>query len=269
MRPQEWIHIAVVCGIALLALLRPIAPRQRLKVFVLAITVVAAILASRFLLDGPASRIVRDWLPAALLLIPYWQVGQFFVTPSPTFQNRLLASDARLFARFPALIESRASFWARYLEFAYMICYPVVPLGFGALLLAHHSSTADQYWTNVVLSSDLCFVSTIFLPALPPRLLAADAAMPSIPRTELRSMNLEVLKRGSIQAITFPSAHVASTMAVALVLLRVIPACGAVFLFIALSIACGAFLGRYHYAWDVAAGALLAVGVFLATLIFF
>jgi PAP2 superfamily len=269
MRPQEWIHACVVCGIALLALFRPIAAKRRLKVFVLAIVAVSAILAVRFSVGGPASRIVREWLPAALLLIPYWQAGQFFVEPDTALQNRLLASDARLFARFPSLIESRASFLARYLEFAYMICYPVAPLGFGVLLIARHSSAANVYWTNAVLSSDLCFVSTIFLPALPPRLLAADAAMPSVPRTELRSVNLEVLKRASIQAITFPSAHVASMMAVALVLLRVIPVCGGIFLLIAVSIACGAFLGRYHYAWDVVAGTVLATAIFFASSVFF
>jgi membrane-associated phospholipid phosphatase len=269
MRPQEAIHIGVVSAITLLAIFRPIASQRRLRVIVLAVLAVGAILAARFLLSGSASRVVRDWLPAALLLVPYWQAGQFFTEPDTRLQNRLLAYDARLFARLPVLMESRASFWARYLEFAYLICYPVVPLGFGALWIAHHSSATNFYWTNVVVSSDVCFLCTIFLPALPPRLLTADAAMPSIPSTELRSVNLEVLNRGSIQAITFPSAHVASTMAVAFVLLRVMPASGAIFLVIALSIACGAFLGRYHYAWDVAAGALLAMGAFLATLLFF
>lgn len=269
MRPQELIHIGVVCALALLALVRRIGARRRVKVILLAAVAVAAILAARFWAGGMASRIIRDWLLAALLLIPYWQAGQFFLGSDAALQDRLLASDARLFARFPSLVESRASFWTRYLEFAYMICYPVVPLGFGALLLTHHSSSANFYWSNVVLSSDLCFVSTIFIPALPPRLLSADAATQSVTRTELRSVNLEVLKRGSIQAITFPSAHVASTMAVALALVRVIPPLGAMFLLIAFSIACGAFLGRYHYAWDVAAGALLAAAIFITTLFFF
>ena len=70
----------------------------------------------------------------------------------------------------------------------------------------------------------------------------------------MRKLNLEVLNRGSIQAITFPSAHVASTMAAALVLVWFVPLAGAIFLAIAVSIAIGAFLGRYHYFLDVAAG---------------
>jgi membrane-associated phospholipid phosphatase len=82
-------------------------------------------------------------------------------------------------------------------------------------------------------------------------------------------LNLEVLNRGSIQAITFPSAHVASTTAVALVLARFLPVTGAIFLVIAASIAIGAFLGRYHYFLDVALGAIEAAAVFLVCLLVF
>jgi len=185
--------------------------------------------------------------------------------PDERIQNRLLAADAKLFAAFPRLARSRGAFWAAYLETAYLICYPMVPLGFGVLLLAHHSAATNFYWTVVVSASDLCFLCTIFVPAMPPRVLAEDPASRKVAGNEVRSLNLEVLNRGSIQAVTFPSAHVASTMAAALVLLRVSPAWGAVFLIAGVSIALGAFLGRYHYAWDVAAGALLAAGVFLAS----
>ena len=85
----------------------------------------------------------------------------------------------------------------------------------------------------------------------------------------IRKLNLEVLNRGSIQAITFPSAHVASTTAVALVLTRFMPVTGAIALAIAASIAIGAFLGRYHYFLDVALGAIEAAGVFVVCLMVF
>ena len=86
---------------------------------------------------------------------------------------------------------------------------------------------------------------------------------------EVRKLNLEVLNRGSIQAITFPSAHVASTMAVALVLTRFLPKTGAIFVVVAVSIALGAFLGRYHYFLDVALGAIEAVIIFLVCVLVF
>lgn len=269
MRPQESIHIAAAGAMLLLAFFRPLGSRRRGRILLLGVVPLFAILVARFEIAGAASRIVRDWLPAALLLIPYWQAGQFFPGPDARIQNRLLAADARFFARFPRLAGSRGAFWAAYFETAYLVCYPLVPLGFGVLLLTHHSSAANFYWSVVVLASDICFLCTIFVPALPPRVLPGDFASGAVSGNEVRALNLAVLNRGSIHAITFPSAHVASTMAAALVLLRVAPACGAAFLIAAVSIALGALLGRYHYAWDVAAGALLAAGVFLASLFIF
>jgi len=97
----------------------------------------------------------------------------------------------------------------------------------------------------------------------PPRLLPQQEASPGARENEVRKVNLEVLNRGSIQAITFPSAHVASTAAAALVLVRFMPLAGAVFLAIAVSIAVGAFLGRYHYFLDVVLGVVEATAVFL------
>jgi membrane-associated phospholipid phosphatase len=80
-------------------------------------------------------------------------------------------------------------------------------------------------------------------------------------RQKIRSVNLFILRHASIQLNTFPSAHVASTIGASLVLMRFAPAMGIVFLMIALSIATGAVVGRYHYALDVILGAVLAVGI--------
>ena len=48
----------------------------------------------------------------------------------------------------------------------------------------------------------------------------------------------------------------------------VAPAVGAIFLFFAIGIAGGAFIGRYHYAVDVLLGAGLAVISFVTVLFF-
>jgi len=44
-------------------------------------------------------------------------------------------------------------------------------------------------------------------------------------------------------------------------LLRIVPLAGAAFLFVSISIAVAAVVGRYHYALDVLAGATIAVAV--------
>jgi len=270
MRASEWIQIAFAFGIGLLAWARPLEMRRRLRIALLAVIVPAAILMARYALHGLAGSVVRDWLPAALLLIPYWQAGQFFTGPDERIQKWLAQTDEKALHVLRRIVGgSENGRWAGYFETAYLMCYPLVPIGMAALYLGHHRAAADFYWIVVVLASDICFAVTIFVPAMPPRLIPEQAAESRVAANSVRKLNLEVLNRGSIQAITFPSAHVASTTAVALVLTRFMPLTGAIFLVIAASIAIGAFLGRYHYFLDVAVGALEAAAVFLFCLLVF
>jgi membrane-associated phospholipid phosphatase len=267
MRASEWIQIAFAFGIALLAWARPLGMRRRLRIALLAFIVPAAILMARYGLHGFGGSVVRDWLPTALLLIPYWQAGQFFTGPDERIQKWLAQTDEKVMRVLQRIIgSSENGGWARYFETAYLMCYPLVPIGLAALYLGHRRAAADFYWIVVVLASDICFAVTIFVPAMPPRLIPEQAAESRVATNNVRKLNLEVLNRGSIQAITFPSAHVASTTAVALVLTRFLPITGAIFLVIAASIAIGAFLGRYHYFLDVALGAIEAAAVFLVCL---
>jgi membrane-associated phospholipid phosphatase len=264
MRASEWVQIGFSVGLALLAWLRPIDARRRFRIALFAIAVVAAIMVARFALRGYWASIVRDWLPAVLLLFPYWQAGQFFTGANKRIEERLGRIDQRVLQWLAGMGwsgEQRG--WATYFESAYLMCYPLVPVGLGVLYTAHHRAAADFYWVVVVLASDICFATTTFVPAMPPRLLIDRGMLNSADGNDVRKLNLEVLNRGSIQAITFPSAHVASTMAAALVLLWFLPVAGTIFLAIAISIAIGAFLGRYHYFLDVVLGAALALIVFV------
>jgi len=270
MRASEWIQIVFVFGIGLLAWMRPLEARRRLRIALLTIIVPVAILVARFAFDGFARSVVRDWLPAALLLVPYWQAGQFFTGPDERIQKWLAQTDEKALHVLRRIVgSSENGGWARYFETAYLMCYPLVPIGLVALYLGHHRAAADFYWIVVVLASDICFAVTIFVPALPPRLVPGQTVEFGVAANEVRKLNLEVLNRGSIQAITFPSAHVASTTAVALVLTRFMPVTGAILMVIAASIAIGAFLGRYHYFFDVALGAIEAAAVFLVCLLIF
>jgi membrane-associated phospholipid phosphatase len=83
------------------------------------------------------------------------------------------------------------------------------------------------------------------------------------PPGKVRALNLWILRHASIHANTFPSAHVASTTACALVVLWLAPGIGWVFLAIAILIALGTASGRYHYAADAILGVITALAAFL------
>ena len=86
--------------------------------------------------------------------------------------------------------------------------------------------------------------------------------------SRIHALASRVVQGATTGVNTFPSGHVAASLAIALELTRLAPAVGAIFLFFAIGIAGGAFIGRYHYAVDVLLGAGLAVISFVTVLFF-
>jgi membrane-associated phospholipid phosphatase len=83
----------------------------------------------------------------------------------------------------------------------------------------------------------------------------------------MASVNTAVLARVSHQLNTFPSGHVAVSIAAAACVLTVSWPAGLVFAMVAVGVAIGAVVGRYHYVMDVLVGVvvgLLAVVIFRA-----
>jgi len=221
---------------------------------------------SRRWLSPVASSILNDWIPVPLLLIPYWQVGQFFTGADPEAARRLADFDRAVFRTLgiKPRENSLGPAMSGYLELAYLLVYPVVPAGLGILYMAGLERFADYYWLVVLTATYTCFGITLFVRAMPPRTLS-DYELFRMSPSKIGSMNHFILRRASIHAITFPSAHVGSAMATAFVLLRLEPWAGLIFLMIALSIAVATVTGGYHYAADVLLASLVALVVFAAT----
>ena len=267
MRAPDWLNLLFFSLFMVLAWLLPLARGQRARVMTIGAAgtgLIFAVHAAERVLAAPAVSVIRNWLPAPLTLMVYWQAGQFSRPPNERLQTWLLRLEHELLG---AVLGHRASKWrhrwmAEYLEFAYLFCYPLVPLGVGALYLLHLGRFADQYWNLVLPSTYLCYALLPFAQTLPPRMLAQEQRF-SPPSTKIRALNLWILRHASIQVNTFPSAHVAATMAASLALIRVAPLAGLGFLWVAISIAVGAVVGRYHYAADALLGTAMAVAVFL------
>jgi membrane-associated phospholipid phosphatase len=202
-------------------------------------------------------------MPLVYLLVGYWLPALLVRRTNPRFEQRLLNVDRRLFgadglARFErraprALIE--------YLELAYLLCYAVVPAGYACLVLAGRGAgTIDRFWSVVLLASFLCYG---LLPWIPTRAPRAIEPLRGTARSTIRRMNLAVLNRASVQWNTFPSGHTAASLATALAVGHEMPVAGFVLGLLALSIAAGSVVGRYHYAADAIVGAVVAVLAFV------
>lgn len=78
-------------------------------------------------------------------------------------------------------------------------------------------------------------------------------------RGGVQTLNLGIIQRASIQINTFPSAHAAASMAVALAITQVDLLIGGILIWLALSIAAAAAVCRYHFTADVVIGTLIAI----------
>ena len=259
MRSSEWVSFVYFAALTAIARFRPLPSARRVQITAIGVlSSVAVVTGAR--LAAPA---VRDWMPPLVILAGYFLSGRFFVKPSPSFEGWLIAWDRRLLGD-PA---TRFSHWPRavlaYLEIVYMGCFVLVPAGFAALAWTGRSALADSYWTLVTAAEFGSFASLGIVQARPPWMVERKAVLSDRSVHRAASMMVEHL---TIHANTFPSGHVAGSLAVALAVMRAMPELGLVLLFLAGSIAVACVVGRYHYIVDVMAGVLLTGGIwFLVT----
>jgi membrane-associated phospholipid phosphatase len=114
----------------------------------------------------------------------------------------------------------------------------------------------------VLLGGFTCYGPLPWLISSPPRVRDGEAQHSA---SGLRRLNLHILRRASHGFNTFPSGHVAVSVAAALAVLELSPSAGAAALVASFAIAAGAVAGRYHYAIDVIAGALAGAAASLLT----
>lgn len=280
LRVAERIVLAFFFLAALASLLHPLSLRDRLLVWALNLAVAGVLLLlGRF---GHQDRsefmaALRGWLPCVLIIAAYRESG-LFLSPDPNHHLDYL------FIRwdhvvlechtFRSLVAFCSPWIERYMELAYLLTYPFIPAGFGAIYWAGRKSNtgpydaakrADRFWTTVLLAVLTSYALYPFFPLTPPRVLFHDLPGPAV-EPLLRQMNFWVLERYSVQACIFPSGHVAGAVATALAVRADRPRLGVLFLIAAASIAASTVFGRYHYSADAVAGALVGVGAYaLAT----
>lgn len=197
-------------------------------------------------------------LPSLVLLAGYWLSGLLFVEPNGRLEARLLSVDEALVGRtgLVARFNRAPQAIVEYFELTYLLVYPIVPAAVLTLALGGHEREVGRLWAVVMLSEFICYGMLPWLPTRPPRAIEPGPTGP--PRGLARRLNLRIAARASIQANTLPSGHAAGAFAVALAVGSAMPAAGALFLVLAISISIAAVAGRYHYAVDSILGVLLA-----------
>jgi membrane-associated phospholipid phosphatase len=257
LRSSDWVALLYFLYLAGVCWLRPLPAWRRLYVTAISLATAGLVLASRGV--SPA---VHNWVPLVYIGVGYYLTGRLFVAPSEALESWLLAWDRRLlgdpttrFARWPAPLVA-------YLDIVYTFTFVLLPAGFGVLAATGRSALADHYWT-LVLAADLgAFAPLSVFQTRPPWILERA---PDLPARSVHRMASFMVRHATIRVNTFPSGHVAVSLAVAFAIAGVMPAVGALMLILAISIAIACVVGRYHYAMDVVAGVALAGVVWAVT----
>lgn len=213
-----------------------------------------------------AGTVLRDFLPAVLMPVVYWQSGRFATHINKGFQATLQRFDSTwLSGLMRSLTRPRLRWIVALLEFAYLSCYVLVPAALAVLHLAREQHHANEYWIVPLAATYPCYVFTAFVPTHPPRSIETHSR--TTPPGKIRRFNLWIVRWFSIQWNTFPSAHVTATLGSSLALFHFVPRVGLVFVPISVAIALGAVLGRYHYAADILVAVVFTAAVYAAVLL--
>lgn len=255
----QWItaSVAFFLYVAILALTLPRVPR-RARLLAAAGSCVG-LLVCIVARAQSAADVLTGWiLPPILLLLGYWTSGLLFSAPMPRAERALEAADVALNVDRCATAVPR---WlAELLELAYAGIYPLIPLALFIHLWTSTEPDGHRFWTVILTTDYLCFAVLPWVQTRPPRALRSGD--PWIAR--MRTFNLKLIGKASIQVNTFPSGHAAEALAAALLVLDAPWPLAAYVALAAVLVSAGAVLGRYHYAADAIAGWFVAIGVWLA-----
>ena len=246
MRSSEWIAFLYFLYLAAVCWLRPLPLSQRLIVTAVSLAVAAVV---RLVASAPL--FIRDWAPLLYATVAYFLTGRLFVRPSEkleswlmSWDHRLLGDPTRRFAHWPG-------WFVAYLDVVYMFCFLLLPGGFAALVATGHATQANHYWT-MVLAADLgAFAPLSVFQTRPPWALEPQ---PVLADNMARRLATHMVRHATIGVNTFPSGHVAVSLAAALAVIGSMPVTGSVLLILAVSVTLACSVGRYHYVVDIACG---------------
>ena len=269
-RWSEWVVLAFLLYAAILAWRLPAAPPDSRRIELLNPALIAACVLLIYLNSAwhsLALSVARDWLPLAMVLLAYREMGWFALRHSPALELRWVVWD-RLILRGggKAAIESLGPLLPGVLEISYSLVYALAPFALTILYFCRGRGRADRLLFVFCFAVLLCYAQFPFWPSEPPRAVFFGQDFPAYD-TAFRRFNWWMLGAYGIHTSVFPSAHVAGAFASAFGMRLALPSrpwAGRLLFSVAVLIAIATVYGRYHYAADAAAGLAVALLAFSA-----
>ncbi len=244
--------------VSALAIILPLAGETRLRIWG-----VNLLLGGLFAYLSHAPKALRDWLPAALILLAYKEMGWLAQPHYDINRETAWVQWDRLVlghGGVKALIESAGPAIPGLLELCYLLVYVMVPVSIG-LATIYARDRVEQLTFPLLVTCLLTYALFPFFPSEPPRTVFPTDLVPTY-QTLFRQINWYICGGYGIHTSVFPSGHVSSAIAATVGVYRLMPqrrwAWGTLTL-VAIGIFIATVYGRYHYLVDSLAGALVAV----------
>ncbi len=215
----------------------------------------------------------HDWLPAFLFITVFEEVSFLSLSIRGEWQNAHLIAFESLFFSTPPTLWMHAhvpSWMVEVLEFGYFFFYPLYPV-FGGMYWAWRRrprfAGAFRRLTDALsIGYVFCYTTYLLFPTQSPANRMGVQQLSSAHTGPFRAMVRLIQSHGGVHGNAFPSAHIMLAFEVLMFVCRFLPR-AAPWLLVPILLMCGgAIYDGYHYASDVAAGALLGIMVALGFL---
>lgn len=221
---------------------------------------------------GKSWSVVRDWLPAPLLLIAYWSAdwvphgpGQRSLEHALIGWDRIVLNDWGV----RAAVERLGPLLPTILELAYLVVYAVPPLAIAYFYLRRERRRLEDFLFPFLLGTLTTYALLPYFPSEGPRVVFAGADLPAY-ETVFHRLNLWILDTGDIRSSVFPSGHVTVAFSAAFAMLLALPdrrRVGWILMVIGVLVLVDTVYGRYHYAADGLAGLTISAAAFGCVLV--
>jgi membrane-associated phospholipid phosphatase len=271
LRRTDRVFAAFFLYTSILAVALPVRPEMRARVLianVVAFAFYCALLAIPF----PRTReYLRDWLPMALFVLAYREMGWF---APESHDNHLeqgwIAWDRALLGKWGLreAIESAGILLPGLLEASYLLVYAVPVYGVALLYATNRRRGVDALVSRYAIGLLGAYALLPYFPSEPPRVVFPGELEPTV-TTIFRRWNQSIVSGYGIHLSVFPSAHVSGALAAWLGLRRIFGgahAIGWTALVYAILVSVATVYGRYHYAADALAGAGVAFAAWAVTI---
>ena len=206
------------------------------------------------------SQWVTLWLALLAIPIAYAEVPWLNQALASGYRDPLVLAWERTLTGFDPSRELAGRFpwlWlSEPLHLAYLSFYPAIYVPPLVLAVRGRLREATTTALGILIASVVCYLVFAGFPVQGPRYFGPPQGVPDGP---MRRLTLMILESGSSRGAAFPSAHMALMTAQARLALRFQRKMGVLLTLAALGVGVGAVYGGFHYAVDMAAGALVGL----------